>query len=201
MAEFNTPLAVKVLASIEESLAWDDWKGPTWNQSRWGVIYNEDRIPEEASEDGRGTRLLDAIVDVDDNLVGWGTCGTAMCFAGWALSHEKVKISWVQFDRSGQFHGDMTSDGEEVPEVAMERLGISRPTCDDGEGCYCGECGDCALWDHSDGMPRLFSARNTLADIYSIISDHSGLSETELREMVQTQVNADRRRYEALLVK
>jgi hypothetical protein len=100
---------------------------------------------------------------------GWrSTCGTAHCFAGWAVEltgaawanpqRGDIMVRYVKTDRGGY---------REVGRVACDRLG---------------------LLPSEAGPQRLFLAHNTLADLYRISADILGIDEQVLREKVAAEV-------------
>ena len=167
MSGFNTDLAVTVLARIEESRKPEAVVTlPGWEQRYWGYLPIQD---EDTMVD------LDLVVDDDGNAVGLGTCNTAYCFAGHALTVNKVKMVW---SNHGSFMtADYTESGVEVAEEAADMLGIDR------EDAIADE-----LWDHEDNMPLLFSPGNSLGDLYAIVAAHAGLTSEALRVMVQARI-------------
>lgn len=161
---FNIDLAVRVLARIEESLLPDTpaWE-VAWNQTTWGRMYS-DVLPitqgDLLYDEGTGT------------YVGWGTCGTAMCFAGHALTEEKVKMVWTPAGGSTEFFADRCVDGDLVSDRACALLGID-PPADRYERDEEAE-GEDEHWDYSEDFPMLFNGGNDLDHIYAEVSHYSG---------------------------
>lgn len=179
---FNLNLAIKVLALIEESQT--PGAAMDWNQAHWGWIADAANIPKN----------MDLIFDPNTKeLVGTGTCGTGMCFAGWALSEEKIKMRWTatgdgdttpEGGPMGSFVANYTEDGRSIESVATELFGIDRDLdlhvrdngyVDDDEGEY-------------RDYPALFHHRNTLDNLYGMVALYADIEEDALREQVQTHI-------------
>lgn len=157
---FNLDLAVKVLAQIERTSAAHD-------QQTWG----------------RGSRseILDAIVDAaSGELIGYGTCGTAQCYAGWALTITDTPMRWLP-GLSSEWRAYTAADGTEVSATAMRLLGLDAnelcPEWTEEDDC---ERENCA-WSHGAGYPQMFETYLTLDDLYEWVSRFSRLSVEEVR--------------------
>lgn len=210
---FNTPLAVRVLAHIEELN--DNNDELQHKQAMWGLVVGE-------------AEKLDRIYDnKTGELIGLGSCSTAMCFAGWTNTLEGVKLHWEEADFMDRvFVGDQlgpvpedgkilianyTMEDELVSDKACQLLGIERPKrcanngryneeCDldedeyweDGTrfyGCSCEGAFDAEAshWNFEDNFPKLFNAENTLADLYAMVAAYADLEVDELKAMVEDE--------------
>jgi hypothetical protein len=130
-----------------------------YDQTTWGRL------------DGIDTpRGGDIVVDEHGEPIGFGTCGTARCAAGWALYDSPHKVVWEQVGRT--LYADVVSDGMEVPEAACEWLGIEPPadsSTHDPDDENFTESDD--RWNYEENAPRLFDARNTLEDVYDLLME------------------------------
>jgi hypothetical protein len=156
---FNLDLAVSVLTHIE--LTREGRAGGEWAQDSWGVIYDLNSV------DG------DVLVDEETNtVIGYGTCGTAMCFAGWALTLSRVKMLW-EAGGPQSWIATRTADGDEIPDRAARLLGINREDHD--------------LWDDDECMPRMFLAHMSLDDLYELVAEHAGVTVEHVQKRVETE--------------
>lgn len=190
---FNTPLAIKVLANIEESQREPDEVVATWGQRSWGRFILPDSLRNRfggvPSELGR--EHLDALYDDQTGLpIGQGSCGTAMCFAGWALSVQRVRMFWEfmgegQYDAQRVANEDGTRSDQRVSDAAAEMLGIEKDSAD---------------WPPYDPFPLLFNADNTLDDLYRLVARMAGMTEDTLRVEVEAERVEQGRQREARIV-
>lgn len=189
---FNTPLAIKVLANIEESIREPDETVATWGQGAWGRLT----LPESLIRLFGGAprkiegQHLDTLYDDDTGLpIGRGSCGTAMCFAGWALSVERVKMLWERYSEDtydAQYtlseHGGR---GPRVSDRAAEMLGIEQGS---------------PYWDINDPFPTLFRESNSLDTLYDLVAEMAGMTEDVLRAEVEAERVEWERQREARIV-
>ena len=201
---FNTPLAVKVLAHIEELNDNDDEL--QHRQVMWGVVVAE-------------AEKMDRIYDEETGeLVGLGSCQTAMCFGGWTCTLEGVKLVWEEIDDGSSSNvGDMmgatevdrvlvaneTTENELISDAACRLLGIKVPKecsfdtamedCAQNyeEQFYGGEmvveCGCDPYdpnWNYDEDFPHLFDADNDLGDLYAYVADYAEITVDELMDLV-----------------
>lgn len=191
---FNTELAVRVLANIEEGeeVRVDQRTMIGWDQSHWGFISSVGAV-RAAMESGE-----DLVWDEKGNLVGTGTCGTAMCFAGWALSLSGVKMKWDATDSNPEttsFVAQYTADGKSVEAEAGDLLGMNEEMFH-GDNLPSGVAGD---MDYS--YTPLFHEGNDLNQLYVLVAHYSGMSESELRTLVQDHRQEERARLERIRAK
>lgn len=175
---FNTDLAVEVLANIEATKQYEDVCPIGHNQSQWGLI------PRNSTYEGHvDVPDLDVLYDQESGLpIGLGTCGTAMCFAGWALSVSGVRMKWTYDPDNDAYVANLAATGETVEATGADLLGLYC-TCDDRSG-------DC-VWSHNYAdMPRLFMPGLSLDAIYRLVADYSDIDEPVLRVMVKERIDA-----------
>lgn len=160
---FNTDLFIDMMAQIEEAREANDIAVHAGHdQSFWGRIVNVNLL-----QPTNGDLIYDERTKA---YVGTGTCGTAMCAAGWALTLSGEKMRWdpVRFDGDGggtEFIANFTADGEDVPKRACELLGIDRD-----------EAVEARLWDYDDNeYPKMFDHTNTVDMLYGYGSRHAAI--------------------------
>lgn len=172
---FNIALQTDVLVQIELAR---EGKNPLsrWDQGDWAKVYAQ--FSDVTDENG------DIIIDEETGLpIGVGSCGSAMCNAGWALSLAKVPLlwEWDDNDEDALLATGCTVDGShrQVMPVAVDLLGypssVDRPD----------------LWGYtkySAYLPTLFDTENTIDDLYRITAEVAEVNEVELRATVAGRV-------------
>lgn len=174
---FNTELAIDVLAQIELTQSGVTREG-TWRQDRWGVLDRDSLVT--------GLNNHDLIYTDDGEVIGLGTCGSGMCFAGWGLSFSDIKMVWKQEHWTSSYYADTVEDGREIADAAMQLFGIEDHSGCDAEDDEC----DVELWDHAQELPSLFHPQNDLQALYLLVAAHSGLDEDDLRQKVEDRMLA-----------
>ena len=188
---FNTALAVKVLAHIEDLN--DSDTRIEHNQTVWSQVS----VP---------SQIYDAIYDKKTGkLAGYGSCGTAGCFAGWTTHLDGLSIRYYPVERGPAFLqgllakpaqdilliADEVEDGRSISRAACDALGIHVPEVtfdcyheeyDSTEDCRCelSESG----WDYDENMPLMFNAGNDMDMLYGYVAEYSGRKVQEIRDMV-----------------
>lgn len=179
---FNLSNAVELMARIEiESL------NGRWNQEEWGQLLADDSSEISLTEDH------DLIVDSVTNLpVGWGTCGSGMCAAGWANTLAGNRMIWEEIGDLTFRAMDAKRSGddkqERVPVLACEWLGIPWfPSKMDAEESGLGD-----LWYHEPVIgPLLFDTDNTIDMLY----EQLGLWLTALSPTLVPSLSASAEQY------
>ena len=158
---FNIEKAVEVLAQIE-------YTPQAYNQRMWGRS--------KTGEPVKG----DPIVDSNGNVVGYGSCNTAFCFAGWAAQLDGWTLSFRQTAISGRYDAHIASKGDDrqpISGIGVQLLGIPSAVIDPD------------AW-VSGSQPRLFDEANTLEDVYAeVLRLAPELSREDLDLMVKHRVN------------
>lgn len=166
---FNLELSVAVLTEIELT----EREGTHgWSQENWAT----------APTFPKGSDLVTTPSDYGETYVGYGTCGTAKCFGGWALTLAGIKMLW---NRCGAgLCVTYAEDGRTVSRVARTLLGIDdAPSwCEDCDGAS--SCEAHHLWNYGEDMPALFDPDNSLDDLYRMVAEHAELEEEVLRKQV-----------------
>jgi hypothetical protein len=131
----------------------------------------------------------DLIVDEKTGqVVGYGSCATGRCAAGWALHDDPdTHLRWTPVTANTLRAYD-TKDGRSVPMAACDWLGID--WLYDGDGEYD------ERWNYSDDMPRLFDTDNNINDLYAFLAqwwEDEAMTEAEkeaaLRVMTDRKVD------------
>jgi hypothetical protein len=183
---FNTDLAVEVLARIkiaqQAKEAEAELKGlPDWRQSVWGEFDPDTLGPND-----------DLLFDEENNrFVGVGTCGTAMCAAGHALTATGIRMLWVP-EGDGMYGTEFTEDGRRVPMAAVQALGIPVPDgVDPDTGAVTDEeaWGEDDHWDYEGRWPLMFDGSNEYEDVLTEVCYYSGLTEDEVERRVQHAID------------
>jgi hypothetical protein len=181
---FNLDLAINVMAHIEEADKYDGW-----DQSHWGYIEDSDLLSKFFE---RGDLVLDKETG---NIIGTGTCGTAQCLAGWAVSDSNIPLLWESIGDT-TFVATYTKEGDTVESKATDLLGITHEMDAEFE-----ESRD--FWPESwreNGtgytFPALFNGYNTKDDLYMFLAHYSGLDEDDLRRRVEGRRQQVAARYE-----
>lgn len=130
-----------------------------WQQNYWG--YANSLPPDILINEETGEAL------------GPASCGTAACFAGHALSIAGVKMIWEQ-GSFGVWYADTDENENPISATARELLGIVEEE---------------DHWDWDLDSPRLFSAENTIDDLYFEVARLAGAEESEVRDAV-TRINS-----------
>lgn len=148
----NMDNAVTLLARIEiESI------NDRWNQDVWGLIVDPplDQNREVIVDDLTGLPL------------GFGSCGTGMCAAGWACTIAGLRPVW-EHGGGGEFETNNVRDGRRIPVAAAAWLGIDWLSESEEEFFTTGVGGrvDDPRWNNNLNAPALFAAGNRIGDLY-----------------------------------
>jgi len=188
---FNTALAVKVLAHIEDLNEYDT--NHRHDQALWSTVSLPRKTFEKVFDKETGA------------LAGYGSCGTAGCFAGWTMHLEGIALHYHVTEAPGfarllgysksdvLLFADEAMDGRSVSVAACEALGVHIPVID--PECYheyedYGRDTDCSCelnqphWNYEESIPDLFNGGNTLSQIYEYVAVYAALTLGELHNMV-----------------
>lgn len=190
VAVFNTAKAVEVLAHIEDVRETND--KISHSQRNWGSA-------------SVSTEDLDKVYDSKtQKLIGYGSCNTSHCFAGWTAQLSGEKLIWNIVDRGMpssfvELSAEFVEGGNTISSSAIKHLGIPVP----GSTCEHPECRDLVSsyevetvkrlrelhpeWDFDEDWPELFSPRLSLPSMYRIIAHYADLTVEELHDLVDAE--------------
>jgi len=125
-------------------------------------------------------------------------CGTAFCFAGWALDLEGRRFKW--FERTlGHVTSSELEDGTPVDKAACDVLGIDYTAYlaydEDGDEVCTEEALADERWDTDERMPALFLGMNDINDLYHqvylwAVEDRPDLTPADVRRDVEAATKA-----------
>ena len=207
---FNTDLAVRVLADIEEAKIIG---AGAHRQESWGLATEQVVSRLTTTTLTNGTDSLDVFVGN-----GSGDCGTAQCFAGWTMVETDQKLVYIKSTKrdaegddlvdtfgyhvGGVWNEETQEKGllDSVSEVATELIFGRTPDCghynEAGYATMSHRLLGCPIQkDHPDGfwydfqndMPNLFRPDNTLDQIYEMVAAYADISVMELKLRVADQ--------------
>ena len=147
---------------------------------------------------------LDAVYDEKtQEFVGFGTCNTAMCFAGWATTLRDVKLAWALDRSAGVDDGvpegmllldcNYTQDGQTIQNAAMDLLGIESPSQDELVECFKkvdeDEDYEHPTWDLDAEAPHLFNYQASIEELYEHVALLADLDPVVLVKMVNEEIS------------